>query len=96
MLGRVGVVTGRVVVPAFVGGYDHPAVLRQPLHPLFHPAIAMRAPVIAPGMKAIFDNLLAIFAPFVAVIKNIDIAPGLETKPRLPQLSSHLHLVLVT
>lgn len=47
MLGGVGVVARRVVVPALVRRYHHPAVLRQPLHPLLHPAVAVRAAVVA-------------------------------------------------
>ena len=46
-------------------------------------------------MEAILDNFLSILPPFVAIIKNIDVAPRLKTKPRLPQLPPYLHLVLV-
>ena len=46
----VGVVAaGGVRVAALVGGDHHAAVLRQPLHSLLHAAVAVGAPVVAPG-----------------------------------------------
>lgn len=46
-------------------------------------------------MKAVLDNFLAIFPPFVTIIKHIHITSGLETESWLPKLSPHLHLALL-
>ncbi len=48
-----------------------------------------------PWMKAILDYFLAIFPPFVTIIKNIHITPCLEAESWLPKLPSHLHLALI-
>jgi hypothetical protein len=40
---------GGVDVAALVGGDHHAGVLRQPLHPLLHPAVVLRAAVVAPA-----------------------------------------------
>lgn len=48
-----------------------------------------------PGMKTILDNFLAIFSPFVTIIKYIHVTPCLETEPWLPQLSPDFHLALL-
>jgi hypothetical protein len=46
----VGVIAaGGVRVAALVGGDHHAAVLRQSLHALLHAAVAVGAPVVAPG-----------------------------------------------
>ncbi len=50
---------------------------------------------ILPWMKAILDNFLAVFPPFITIIKNIHITPCLETEPWLPKLPSHLHLAFI-
>lgn len=43
------VAAGRVRVAALVRGHHHAAVRRQPLHPFLHAAVAVGAPVVAPG-----------------------------------------------
>lgn len=48
-----------------------------------------------PWMKAILDNFLTIFPPFVTIIKHIHITSCLETKPWLSQLPPHFHLALL-
>lgn len=50
---------------------------------------------ILPWMKAILDNFLAVFPPFITIIKNIHITPCLETEPWLSKLPSHLHLAFI-
>jgi hypothetical protein len=51
--GVVVFVAGRGVdVAALVGGDDHAGVLGEPLHPLLHPAVVLRAPVVAPACNA--------------------------------------------
>ena len=62
MVGRIGVVARGVIVSTFVCSYDHPAILRQPLHPLLDTAVAMRATVVASACNSIisFCNYLFI------------------------------------
>jgi hypothetical protein len=74
-----------VRVLALVRGDHHRRVLVRPLHPLLHRALLRRAPVVAPGVWAVLDGLLAVLAPPVAVLEVVDLALGHEREPRLPR-----------
>uniref|UniRef100_A0A0A9FC53 Uncharacterized protein n=1 Tax=Arundo donax TaxID=35708 RepID=A0A0A9FC53_ARUDO len=46
--------------------------------------------VHVPGVLRVLDDLLAILAPFVAVVEHVDVAHRLEAEPRLPNLPPRL------
>lgn len=45
-------------VTALVGGNHHTGVLRQPLHPLLHTAVVLRAAVVAPTSCNVLLSLI--------------------------------------
>lgn len=47
-----------------------------------------------PWMKAILDDFLAIFSPFVTIVEHIHLASSLKTEPWLSKLSPRLHFGL--
>ena len=58
------VAAGGVRVAALVRGHHHAAVRRQPLHPLLHAAVAVRAPEVAPVMAYAGSIFFSLFTEF--------------------------------
>lgn len=75
---------GVMTVLAFVSCNHNRWIFRRAFYPFLHGAFAVGAPIITPGKWTIFDSLLSIFPPTVAIFKMIHFAFGHECKSWLP------------
>uniref|UniRef100_A0A7C9F2W1 Uncharacterized protein n=1 Tax=Opuntia streptacantha TaxID=393608 RepID=A0A7C9F2W1_OPUST len=83
-----------MAVLPFICSYHNGRIFRGPFHPFLYRAFGVCTPIIAPGKWTVFNSLLTIFPPSIAVFKMINFTLRHKSKPGLPYPLLNLLLLL--